>query len=422
MFEIQGKYTKATVMIDGVEETCVSQIHTFINHLAFTNPVAIMPDTHAGTGSVIGFTMEMTDKVIPNVIGIDIGCGLKSCNIGKQLDISLELLDHKIRQRIPFGQEVHDSAVVHMKKDFPWHKVNVLAQRFFLAYEEKFGIKQELKTFDMNWFTEKCETIGGNLRRFINSLGTLGGGNHFCETGLSTEGNVWITIHSGSRNFGKRICEYWQNKAIKKINNDDKNDIKKKIAKNKKSSGFKCSEELLWLDGEDAVGYLFDMIFCQIYAEVNRQHMMDIIMKIIDVKPIETIETVHNFIDFHDFIIRKGAIRSYIGEKMIIPFNMRDGILICEGKSNPEWNYSAPHGSGRILSRGQAKRQLDVASFKEQMKDIYSTSVGQGTLDEAPDAYKDSKIIEESIQPTAIILDRIKPIHNMKCSEDERKR
>jgi len=434
MFEIQGKYTKAKIMIDDVESSCVSQIYSFVNHVAFTNPIAIMPDTHAGKGSVIGFTMEMTDKVIPNVIGVDIGCGMRSCNIGKQLNISLEDFDRKIRQRIPFGQNTHEETIIHMKNDFPWHEVTVSAQHFFNAYAEKFGFRYETLKYDIDWFTKKCEAIGGNLRRIINGLGTLGGGNHFIETGISTNDDVWITIHSGSRNFGKRICEYWQNKAIKKFKHADKDEIKTKIdalkkqysgdelyhkiqeVKNQQPSEFKCSEELRWLEGEDAAGYLSDMIFSQMYAEVNRKYMMKIILDILKVTPIETIETVHNFIDFHDFIIRKGAIRSYSGEKMIIPFNMKDGILICEGKSNAEWNCSAPHGAGRVLSRSQAKKALNLADFKEQMKDIYTTSVGQGTLDEAPNAYKDSKIIEEAIQPTAIILDRIRPIHNMKDS------
>ena len=173
------------------------------------------------------------------------------------------------------------------------------------------------------------------------------------------------------------------------------------------------------LEGEEMHSYLFDMIFAQMYAQVNRHTMMYIICDILNVPIHGGIETVHNFIDFNDLIIRKGAIRSYAGETMIIPFNMRDGILICEGRSNKEWNCSAPHGAGRVMSRSQAKKNVDLEIFKEQMKEIYSTSVGRGTLDEAPDAYKDSKIIEETIKPTALILDRIKPIHNMKDSLGE---
>lgn len=172
-----------------------------------------------------------------------------------------------------------------------------------------------------------------------------------------------------------------------------------------------------WLGGSDVASYLFDMIFSQVYAEVNRKYIGEIICEILGAAPVDSIETVHNYIDFRDFIIRKGAVRSYVGERMIIPFNMRDGILICEGKSNFEWNYSAPHGAGRAMSRGQAKREIDLEEFKNQMTGIYSTSVGTGTLDEAPDAYKSSEVIEKAIEPTAKVIGRIKPVHNMKDTE-----
>lgn len=434
MFTIKGKYTVATVMIDQVEETCMAQINHFVNHIAFTNPIAIMPDTHAGKGSVIGFTMEMTDKLIPNVVGVDVGCGIKSMNIGTDLKLSLEEFDRKIRETVPFGQEVHDKPVIDMKKDFPWRRANVLAEKFAMAYWDKFNIRLDLPNYDIDWFLEKCKSIGGSLGRYISSIGTLGGGNHFIESGLS-KGNYWITIHTGSRNFGKKICDYWQHKAIK-ILRDDKKDvlqerikhfkekyketprmIKEKIKEARAELGLNYGIDMKgceWLEGEDAAGYLFDMIFSQMYAKVNREYMARIIEKIIGSERNDEIETVHNFIDFHDFIIRKGAIRSYEKERMVIPFNMRDGILICTGKSSKQWNFSAPHGAGRIMSRSQANKKLDVEEFKGQMEGIYSTSVGRTTLDEAPGAYKDSNIIEKAIEPTAIIIDRIKPIHNMK--------
>lgn len=415
MFIVKGKYTYATVMIDDVEETCVSQIHHFVNHLAFTNPVAIMPDCHAGKGSVIGFTMEMTDKVIPNVVGVDIGCGMLSLNTGKNLNISLEELDRKIRAAIPFGTEVHDNAAIHMKNDFPWHEVNVQAEKFAMAYLNKFNARIEIPQYDIDWFLEKNKQIGGDLRRIINSLGTLGGGNHFIETGISEEGNYWITIHSGARNFGKRVCDLWQGRAVKILRDEKRGElqerikqikekfkytprtIKEKIKEARSELGLDCGIDMKgceWLEGDDAAGYLFDMIFAQMYAKINREYMARIIEKIIGIERSDEIETVHNFIDFHDFIIRKGAIRSYKKERMIIPLNMRDGILICTGKSNPEWNNSAPHGAGRTMSRSQANKKLDVEEFKNQMEGIFSTSVGKTTLDEAPGAYKDSRIIE----------------------------
>lgn len=436
MFEIKGKYTTAKVMIDELEESCVGQIYSFVNHPAFTNPVAIMCDAHAGKGSVIGFTMPMTNKIIPNIIGVDIGCGVLSINIGKNLPIPLEKIDYKVRQRVPFGMEIHDKSVINMEREFPWHQVNTLAQKFSTAYREKFGLKIVAPHYDINWFMSKCDKIrNGGVRRFINSIGTLGAGNHFQELGISDDGNYWFTIHTGSRNLGKCICEYWQGIAEKSFEKDSKDEHLKKIedlkntisdkkelytkikeAKENRKPGIKL-KGCEWLEGENATNYLFDMIFSQIYAEVNRKYIANIVCDVLGVKPIDFIETVHNFIDFRDFIIRKGAVRSYSGERFLLPFNMRDGILICNGKSQIEWNFSAPHGSGRIMSRAQAKEKINVEEFKQQMSGIYSTSVGSGTLDEAPDAYKPSHIIQEAVKPTADIIGRIKPILNMKSSD-----
>ncbi|MBD3418700.1 MAG: RNA-splicing ligase RtcB [Chitinivibrionales bacterium] len=432
MIEIKGKYTTAKVMIDDVEPICASQIHTFVNHAAFTNPVAIMPDTHAGKGSVIGFTMKLSDRIIPNVVGVDIGCGMLSTNIGNRFPMSFELLDHKLRRRIPFGHNVHDHAVLKMKKEFPWHAANVKAEKFSAAYRDEFGIRLEPPRYTNDWFLEKCEIIGGAARRTKNSLGTLGGGNHFIEIGISGVDDYWITVHSGSRNFGKRVCDFWQNMAAKWIKKNKKNELRAMIESIRTTAGAKDIPRLIkqakaasqlndislngleWLEGKMAADYLFDMIFAQTYAEQNRAYMAGIITDTLKVEPVETIETVHNYIDFNDFIIRKGAIRAYTGERMIIPFNMRDGILVCEGKSNAVWNNSAPHGAGRVMSRTQAKKELTVDAFKEQMQGIFSTSVGMGTLDESPDAYKSSKIIEEAIGETAAIKFKIKPLHNLK--------
>lgn len=450
MFEIVGKYTTAKVMIDDVEESCASQIHGFVNHPAFTNPIAIMPDTHAGKGSVIGFTMPMTSKVIPNVTGVDVGCGMLALNIGKELPLTPSKLDHKIRQRVPFGFEVHSqsSQMKFGMKNFPWHEAKTLAHNFSLAYNEKFGTNHYFDGYNVNWFAQKCDETGADLGRCIKSIGTLGGGNHFIEVGKDENENYWIVIHTGSRNFGKCICDYWQNMASKVVRQGKQEkfkeriaeireqytgmQIKKKIKEARKELGFdlfgNVSQDLQWLEGEHAMGYLYDMIFAQVYASVNRWYIAHIINGILN--PLSSafvnapgghIETVHNFIDFHDFIIRKGAIRSYVGEKMIIPFNMRDGILVCEGKSNDDWNCSAPHGAGRLMSRAQAKKRLKLEDFEKQMNGIYSTSVVASTLDEAPDAYKDASVIESAIEPTATILTKIKPILNMKDNGKKRR-
>lgn len=259
-------------------------------------------------------------------------------------------------------------------------------------------------------------------------------GNHFIEIGRSAiTGDIWITVHTGSRNLGKKICEYWQGVASKRgiFNIKDEIDRIKKLYPKSEweksiqnvrnlAKGF-IKSDLDYLDGDNKSGYLRDMVVAQEYAELNRYVIMKDIMNILGIKEgIDCIETVHNYIDFKDNIIRKGSIRSYVGERMIIPFNMQAGILVCEGKSNPDWNYSAPHGAGRVLSRSKAKEMVDLEAFKETMKGVFSTSVGKETLDESPFAYKDSKMIEEAIQPTADIVDRIIPIHNMKDSDGER--
>jgi RNA-splicing ligase RtcB len=433
MIILNGKYTNAKVMIDSVEEECIAQITKFINHPAFTNPVAIMPDCHAGKGSVVGFTMPLDlSKIIPNTIGVDIGCGMLSSKIyGMSQDIydSLALINSNIRRAIPFGQNVHKNSIINFEKEFPWNEANKAA-KMFDGYEP----------YDMKWFIDKCKQIKVDVKYVSNSIGTLGGGNHFIEIGVDLENNIWFTIHSGSRNFGLKIADYWTKVAqnqdtvaldaqmkieVDKIKaNATTPELRKNIDKDIKQARLKIygrevkvSDELAYLTGGDANGYLYDMIFAQIYAQFNRKQMQKLIMEkalpsIFTIT--EEIESIHNYIDFEDMVIRKGAISAHQDEMMIIPFNMRDGILICKGKGNKEWNESAPHGAGRVLARGAAKRALSLETFKEQMKGIYSTSVVGATLDEAPDAYKPAAVIEAAIEPTVEIVNRIKPLINLK--------
>lgn len=403
MIEIKGKYTSAKIMIDQFDKLCMSQIVEMINHEAFTNQVSIMPDCHPGEGSVIGFTMPIGDKIIPNVIGVDINCGMLSYCVGF-LDISDYLeLDRKIRDEIPFGPNINKKSKTRVNKEF----------------------------------AEICKRVGIDFEYAIKSLGSLGSGNHFIEFGKSEISGIWITVHSGSRNFGKKVCEYWQDKAsirnFEKQYGDPINVIKAikelhpkkewhhRITKYKLELKKHTKSKLDYLDGNNKDNYIEDMKEAQNYAQTNRHIIMQNIIDILG-KPkiIDMIETSHNFIDMQDHIIRKGAIRSYVGERMIIPFNMKVGLLICEGKSNPDWNFSAPHGAGRLLSRSQAKSLLKLEKFKDDMKGIFSTSIGMGTIDEAPDAYKDPKIIEEAIEPTAKILDRVIPILNMKDVSEKR--
>jgi len=393
MLEYKGKYGKAKVMIDTIDQETISQIYEFLNHEAFTNPVAIMPDTHAGNGAVIGFTMEMTDKVIPNVVGVDINCGMVSFNVGKNIlaEKSKAEIDSIIREEVPFGTNTHKNYPV-VGGGFYFLATNAHSE-FVFKFNKRFNTSYKTIEFNEEWLKNKSKEIGIEFDRVIKSVGTLGGGNHFIELGKSQmTGDYWFTVHSGSRQFGLKICNYWQKKA--------------------------GHGALSYLAGDEMFGYLTDMVFAQKYAELNRTNMMHKILNSLNMKwldPKETISTNHNFIDFNDFIIRKGAIRSYINEKMVIPFNMEDGILICTGKSNPEWNFSAPHGAGRLFSRKKAKETLKTKEndIKHRMKKsgIFCSKL---PLDEVKESYKDPKIIEEAIEPTAEIIDRIVPVLAMK--------
>lgn len=427
MIELRGKHGTAKVMIDQVESACIEQIKTFLDHEAFTQPVAIMPDTHAGKGSVIGFTMRMTDKVIPNVVGVDVGCGVCSVNIGKVGLPELPVLDHRVRQRVPMGFEVNERKIVSIS-EFPWNDFRRNKDKI----DAIFGHAAGRRGAPEDEFLEVCARVGSDVTRTLRSVGSLGGGNHFIEIGRDDDGNAWITVHTGSRNFGLRVADYWQGIATKRVHAAFELPYKEEVAKIKaefmgRARGEKLkalkekhdgkptvTEGLEFLTGDDAVGYMLDMAFAQAYADWNREVIIRQVLDALGVVELDRVSSVHNLIDFDDLTIRKGAIRSYEGERMVIPFNMRDGLLICEGKSNPEWNNSAPHGAGRVLSRTQAKRQLSMEDVKDQMMKagIFTTNI---PLDEAPGAYKDSKIIEAAIEPTAKIISRIKPIHNMKA-------
>jgi len=411
MITLNGKYSNAKIMIDQVEPECISQIVSMINNPVFVNPVAIMPDCHAGKGSVIGFTMKRGDKIIPNIIGVDIGCGMLSMNIGK-VEINFSELDSSIRKRIPFGMNTHEKAIINMRKNFPFGEY---------SYE---------------WFEKTCKRIGMDVSYAINSIGTLGGGNHFIEIGKSISNNdIWITVHSGSRNFGKKVCDYWQKVAegsddqtkklkmligLEEIKKTSKSgtEIGKRISELKQSLNIvKKVSGLEFLEGSDVDGYLEDMYFAQQYAEENRYMIMSqILIALKKFNAYSSIQTVHNFIDPQDQIIRKGSIRSYVNEIMLIPFNPFDGLLICEGKSNPEWNFSAPHGAGRVMSRGKAKKTITKEMADEAMKGVYASS---RPLDESPLVYKNSALIEKFIEPTAKIIDRIKPIMNLKANDGD---
>ena len=439
MLEIKGRYTTAKIMIDDVEESALAQVYNLVSHPAFTEKIVMQVDIHAGASAPIGFTMPLTEKIVPNTVSVDIGCGMLSVNIGKDFTTNKDKLlkyDEKIRSVVPMGSNLMQKSAVQSKffeKNFDWVETNELAKKFILSYNKKFNTNFSSIEFTYDWFLKKCKDLGMRQDAELG-IGTLGGGNHYIEIGLSdTYKNFWITVHTGSRNFGKMVCEYHMNIAKKILDNKRNVILKNKIEEIRKEfSGVEILTKIKeakyelgvdfdfdikgmeYLEDQYAIDYYMDMIFAQAYAKFNRATIIDKIIKVVSAKEEERIESIHNYINFEDMIIRKGAITSYIGEKMIIPFSMKDGMLICEGKSNPEWNFSANHGAGRTMSRGEANRKIDLADFEFSMKGIVSTSVCKSTIDESCFAYKNPKMIEAAIAPTATIIDRVKPILNLK--------
>jgi RNA-splicing ligase RtcB len=432
MIELTGKYTTAKIFIDNVEEEVISQIYSIINSpISKGLKVRIQPDAHFGKGICIGFTMELGNYLTPSYIGVDIGCGLISGKFPNASNLDLEKINKEIRHRIPMGFNEHKSPVF---TDIPYNDVQIIADKFVKAFNVKYNTNYVAPLYSEQWLIKKLKDIKMNIKKFFNSIGSMGGGNHFLEIGVNQAlTDYYVTIHSGSRNFGLKVAEYWINQAKKQMNGSsnnyskrlneivlntvDKKEIPNKIDSLKKKFGIGIDRE--YLQDEYLINYLFDMIFAQQYAVWNRKTMLDIIQEVLNITKFdEVIESIHNYVDFNDFIIRKGAIASYKDKKMIIPFNMRDGMVIAVGKSNPDWNYSCAHGAGRIMSRTKAKETVNLDDFKKSMEGIYSTSVCKGTLDESPQSYKDSELIELLLEPTIEIIDRVKPILNIKDSSE----
>lgn len=401
MLELQGKYNSAKIFTEIIDEGAVSQIITLLNQpMSQEQTVRIMPDVHAGAGCTIGTTMTVTDKIVPNLVGVDIGCGMETVRL-KEKHIEVMQLDKLIYKAIPSGFSIREkphrySEKIDLAKLFCYDKINpVRAER---------------------------------------SIGTLGGGNHFIEADKGSDGAVYIVIHSGSRHLGVEVAKYYQEEAYRRLNKSSQSDVNELIAKMKSEGRQKqlgaeikklkstkrtsVPKELAYAEGELFEQYIHDMKIVQEFAAINRQAMMDEIIKGMGLHVIEQFTTVHNYIDTDSMILRKGAVSAKKDERLLIPINMRDGSLICKGKGNPDWNFSAPHGAGRLLSRSQAKHSLTVSEFKKQMSGIYTTSVNAGTLDESPMAYKTMEDIVDNIGDTAEILDIIKPIYNFKAGEE----
>lgn len=405
MIEITGQYNKAKVLVSDwtkLEDACYKQILNLLNQkFAEDSNIAIMPDTHAGIGCVIGFTQTIVDKVVPNLVGVDIACGMHVLKIdgkfGRNIfnTSGLERLDKVIRQNIPMGMSHRSKAHKNVKH---LNLQNCIA--------------------DIN--TEKL----------LLSVGSMGGGNHFIEVDVDQQGDYYVVIHSGSRHLGVEICKYWQNKAIEyhKHNTKDRDkiiaelkasgrerDIQSELGKLKKEP---IPNELAYLEGDDLKGYLHDMEIAQEFAYWSRKTMLDEIVEGMGIKKkmiVNEFVTLHNYVDVTNKIVRKGAISLQKGEVAIIPINMSYGSLIVKGKGNRDYNFSGPHGAGRLMSRSAAKASLKMEDFKASMKDVFSTTVSSATIDEAPLAYKPVEEITENIKELCDIIEVIKPIYNIKA-------
>lgn len=388
------------IFTDNIEDKARAQIDELMNQEVFKDAkVRIMPDVHAGKGCVIGFTADLGDKVVPNLVGVDIGCGMLTVNLQLHYtDINLSNLDEEIRRLVPSGRNVHENQ----------NTIYAEMLRELYCYDH-------LKNWD----------------HLLKSVGTLGGGNHFIEIDVDKVGNSYLIIHSGSRNLGKQVAEYYQELAVKSSVGRDKLSVERLIAEYKatgrekeiagalealKTSSPIIPKHLAYLEGEYRKQYLHDMEICQKFAHYNR---LDIASNIIgmDVGYYKHFTTIHNYIDFESNIVRKGAISARAGETVLIPLNMRDGCILGVGKGNPDWNYSAPHGAGRLMSRAEAKRTVSMEDFKNSMSGIYTTSVVESTIDESPFAYKAPEEIIERISDTVEILEVLKPIYNFKATE-----
>lgn len=396
------------IFTDDIEQKAIDQINELLEQEAFKNSkVRIMPDVHAGKGCVIGFTGDLGDKVIPNIVGVDIGCGMLCVEFGN-IDLDLAKLDNVIRQYVPSGFEVHDERKYH------------------------FEALQELK----------CYRKLKDTKRLERSIGTLGGGNHFIEIDIDEDNNKYLVIHTGSRNLGKQVAEYYQELAnqLCNFNIDEYKEKQQELIKTYKEQGRKqeiqsaleelrkeyqvnknkIPKDLAYLEGQYREDYLHDMKICQEFAVLNREriaHQIILNYGVITNSLTPAFETIHNYISFEDNIVRKGAISARKGEKVLIPMNMRDGCIIGIGKGNDNWNQSAPHGAGRIMSRIKAKETFSLDEYKESMKDIYTTSVNESTIDEAPFVYKPMQEIIDNIGDTVDIIKIIKPIYNFKASD-----
>ena len=398
MLEIKGKVNTAVCFARVIEDEAIEQIRRMCDtEMTRGNQIRIMPDVHAGKGCTIGTTMTITDKAVPNVVGVDIGCGMYTVKLGK-VDIDFEKIDEACHI-IPSG---------------------------FDTWE---GVKWPFDLTELRCYRELRDA-----KRLNRSLGTLGGGNHFIEIDEAADGTKYLVIHSGSRNLGKQVAEYYQQLAID-LNQGKEEYLNKRnqIIEDYKAAGRKSEiqtalkaikwekkdatvpDDLCYLYGSYLDDYLHDVEICQAFARLSREKMAEVILEHTGLEAIETFHTIHNYIDTDEMILRKGAIAAHKGELVLIPINMRDGSVLAYGKGNPDWNYSAPHGAGRIMSRTKAKDVIEMEDYRKAMEGIYTTSVSTATLDEAPMAYKSLEDIIDVIEESVDVIEVLKPVFNYKA-------
>lgn len=404
MFEITGTVSTAICYAKVVEDEAIEQIRRMCSYaLTENSKVRIMPDVHAGKGCTIGTTMTVVDKACPNVVGVDIGCGMYTVMLADK-EIDFEKVDEACHF-IPSGMNVWEGRI---------ERFDLTALRCFRSLRD--------------------------TKRLGRSLGTLGGGNHFIEIDKASDGTYYLVIHSGSRNLGKQVAEIYQQLAIdlhagkedyfvrreeiirtykEEGRRSEIQDALKELNRTYVAKASEIPDDICWLYGSFLDDYLHDVEVCQDFARRSREKMAEIILERNGMTAVEAFHTIHNYIDTKEMILRKGAIAAHNGEKVLIPINMRDGSVIAIGKGNPEWNYSAPHGAGRIMSRTKAKETLDMESYKEAMAGIYTTSVNEKTIDEAPMAYKSLDDIIDVIRDSVDIIDIMKPVYNFKASDDD---
>ena len=380
-FLVEGKYNTARVFSQKRDETAVEQIAAICSNAAYKNSqIRIMPDYHPGLGSVIGFTATLENRIIPNTVGVDINCGMHCSRLGK-VEINFRLLDQFIRSSIPHGFKHNQKISPRIPSD----------------------IKEEI--------VRVSKKLGLGADNQLKGIGSLGGGNHFIEINQAENGDKYLVIHSGSRNFGLQICNYHQKQAYQYCCQQYKMaadlELKAEYDLNKSNS---------FLEGKLAAEYYQDMKVAQKYADLNRKIMAERILEFLELEALASFQTRHNYINFEDHIIRKGAVSAHQDEKILIPLNMRDGSILARGLGNPDWNYSAPHGAGRLLSRTQAKKEISLKEFKKSMRDVYSSSVKKSTIDEAPSAYKSAEEILLAVKESIEVIEVLKPLYNFKAS------